>query len=167
MDLLQPQHHERCRGFFIFLTEIFAIPMETIMHTAGSTTVETLSQYVTFIKELMQSQESGIYPVLGAHGSEFFIELATGAKSTRDILLNIVIEFGEIHLDFDTCQKAIANRSDVFMNIPDSAHLIALLGLLEKAFKDTTKILHPLNSTGNYLPAWDQAISNVSFEKPF
>jgi hypothetical protein len=138
------------------------------MHTEGCSTAEILSQYVNFIKESIQPQKEGIYPVLGAHGSEFFIELATGAQITRDILLNVIIEFGEIHLDYDACKKALAKRADVFMNIPDYAHMIALLGLLEKAFGENTTILHPLDCTGDNLPGWEQAILNVtSSEKAF
>ena len=128
------------------------------MQTEGFNLIEILSQYVTFIKESIKPKEGGIYPALGAHGSEFVVELATGAKITRYILTIIVIEFGEIYLDYDACRKALANRSEVFLKVPDSAHMIAFLGLLESAFNDNTKILHPLSNTGDFLPDWEQAI---------
>lgn len=123
--------------------------------------VSKLCQYVSFIRSAMGISDSNAYLVLGASGSCFFIELATGPLLSRDILMNIHIKFDDIELNLDACEKAISNKTEIFFNIPDSAHLIALLGLLESAFNCRTTILHPLDYHGDYFPGWTQAVDQM------
>lgn len=129
-------------------------------------TIEILSQYVAFVRSIMGTENRGTYPVLGAYGPEFFIELASGPLLSREILMTFLVEFDDIELDFEDSQKAISNKTEIYLKLPDSAHLIALLGLLEKAFNSKTTILHPLDSRGNYFSGWSQAASSAS-EKSF
>lgn len=136
------------------------------MHPEKVNTIEMLSQYVAFIRTVMGTENGNIYPVLGAHGTEFFIELASGTLLKREILMTILVTFGNIELDFEGSQKAFTSKTEIYLQLPDSAHLIALLGLLEKAFNGKTTILHPLDSQGNYYPGWSQAAISVS-GKPF
>ncbi|HEY0842080.1 hypothetical protein [Methylotenera sp.] len=132
------------------------------MFETGFTAVELLNRYVSFIKKEIKTHSVNIYPILGAHGPEFFIELSSGDLISRDILLTIAIKFGETNMDYELAKQAIANHSEIYVGVLNYAYLIAFLGLLEKSFKGDTKILHPLNNTGDFLPGWNQAIAMVS-----
>lgn len=132
------------------------------MNQGKMSSIEMLSQYVIFIRRTLETKNEITYPVLGAHGAEFFVEIASGPILSREILLTILVEFDEIHLNFEDSLKAIANKSEIFIKLPDYAHLIALLGLIEGAFNGKTSVLHPLDCSGNYCSGWGSAINSVS-----
>lgn len=98
------------------------------------------------------------YPVLGAEGSEFAIEIAVGPRDSRRILKTIYVD---IRQDQITLPTDDTNRESMFV-LPEASWLIAFLRLLEYALGANTQILHPLSQYGDFLPGWHQAVTSAS-----
>lgn len=110
---------------------------------------------------------SGAYPVLGAEGTHFFIELAAGPLESRQILKTIHVEIRRKGYDQLAPQNSICVvGNEIAIILPDESFLIALVGLFQSALKTSASILHPLDSSGNFLPGWNDAVIAVSPERP-
>jgi hypothetical protein len=110
------------------------------------------------------SNQSGrAYPVLGAEGDDFFVEIADGEEfMEREILRTIYVTLEEGVTAVDE-----PGEGDFSITIPNASYLVALFALLQSALNASkAKVLHPLDSHGNYLPAWNQAVIAASVERP-
>lgn len=122
--------------------------------------MEALTNYVIDVIKLIDIKEN-IYPVLGVEGNNFFIEIATGILEDRQILKTIYVEISRASNNVKF-EEALITDNDISIEVPDESLLIALLGLFENVMSAKTKILHPLDDNGNFLPGWNQAIVTVS-----
>jgi len=105
-----------------------------------------------------------VYPVLGAEGNVFFIEISSGVMESRIIHTTIYINF-----DFTAGSESLnklAVSPEIIINLPDASYLVAMLSLFRGALGNEARILHPLDTHGNYLVGWLQPPTVVS-EKPF
>lgn len=107
-------------------------------------------------KAIGQSAGNG-YPVLGAEGSCFFVEIATGPRLQRTILKTIHIGFGTSALPTD-----MSDADDILVDLPDASYLVALLSLLQSALCSEAMVLHPLDEQGNFHKDWRQAVTAAS-----
>lgn len=135
------------------------------------------------------------YPVFGAQGQEFFVEIASGPMNGRTIHWTIYIAFGDTisldddievltdqgedgsilcrgcvltHIQYPPCfgSEAIVRLSgtEAFARLPDASGLVALLGLLGSALGKRVEATHPLDSYGDVLPGWDDALALATGE---
>ncbi|MDX9987381.1 MULTISPECIES: hypothetical protein [Thiothrix] len=137
-----------------------------------------LGQAVSSIADEFRPQ--GAYPVLGAEGSEFFVEIASGPMPTRTTHWTIYIAFGDTishdssiddggfvftRIQYPPCfgSEIILRLSDTeaFVRLPDGAWLVALLVLLRVALGKGVEATHPLDGHGDVLLGWDQALETV------
>jgi hypothetical protein len=123
--------------------------------------VEILANCVIDIIKSIDRAEKDTYPVLGAEGNKFFIEIATGIFGDRQILKTIYVEICRDSSGV-MLEDALISDNDISIGLPDESLLIALLGLFENAMNAKTMILHPLDDKGNFLPGWNQAVVTVS-----
>jgi hypothetical protein len=123
--------------------------------------VAALGNYVLSVIKSINSIEKEMYPVLGAEGSNFFIEVAVGIFESRRILKTIHVEISR-ELDNIGFEDALIADADTSIELPDESFLIALLGLFQSAMDAKAMVLHPLDNNGNFLPGWNQAVIMVS-----
>lgn len=115
------------------------------------------------VRVINNHRDSGAYPVLGAEGDQFFVEISSGAMESRIIHNTLYINFEFIAGSGNTDGLAVSPEMNI--NLPDASYLVALLSLLSAALGNEAKILHPLDPLGNYLVGWQQTLTTVS-EKP-
>ena len=130
--------------------------MEVKMTSDRANFVVSLGMFASAIAESVGSTTQS-YPVLGAEGNSFFIEIASGSEfKCRKIRKTI-------HVSFDDAGAPPLDEADadeVSVRLPDGSYLVALMSLLQKALKtEDAKILHPLNDYGDFLPSWSQAVN--------
>lgn len=101
-------------------------------------------------------QSCNAYPVLGAEGAEFFVDVCSGPMVDRLIHRTIHVSFEDSQVGgyFNT----ITENAEETIRLPNASHLIAFLFLLSAALRAEMKVLHPLDFNGNYLPGWHEAI---------
>ena len=121
--------------------------------------VAALGDYVASVMMQISDREARLYPVLGAEGNQFFIEVATGSVESRRILKTIRLE---IQRGLDVLEPPLHAGEESTVTIPNESFLIALLGLFQTAMNANALILHPLNNRGDYLPGWNEAIIALS-----
>jgi len=127
--------------------------------------VVALGHYVLTVIKSINSIEKEIYPVLGAEGNMFFIEVAVGIFESRRILKTIHVEISR-GIDGIGFEDELIVDDDTFIELPNESFLIALLGLFQAAMDAKATILHPLDNNGNYLVGWNQAVITVSSNTP-
>lgn len=128
--------------------------------------LKELAAFVVELRHRIAQVPQEPYPVLGAEGDAFIIEIASGPLREREILSNFIIE---IKGDRSHSLPNLGEREDIreFMIVlPDFAHVIALVGLFERALRSRTVILHPLTSSGDFLPGWDEASELIAAWMP-
>jgi len=105
------------------------------------------------------------YPVLGAIGGDFFLEISSGTLRDRRILTTIYVtmgrEFALASLQPDGWHEE-GIRDEIHIGLPDASHVIALAGLMEKSLGAGSFILHPLTCRGDFLDGWDDAVAIVT-----
>lgn len=125
----------------------------------------TLVEYVTALRRHEFCRGDGCYPVLGSNGDEFVLEIAEGSFSDRVIKRSIYVSLECSEPAIVSVQR-LGEFEDA-VRLPDAAHLIALLGMLERTFRREVKVLHPLDQRGDYMPGWSQALCAIAAETPF
>lgn len=101
------------------------------------------------------------YPVLGAEGSEFFVDICTGQMPSRSILNTLHIEFS--HDDTETSWSASEPLPKALtVCLPDPSFMVALLALLGAALGNGLEVMHPLDACGNYFDGWAECIKTFS-----
>ena len=63
-------------------------------------------------------------------------------------------------LEFGSITQYYLNK-EVYVTLPDQSFMFGLIDLLEKALNCPTKILFPLNDSGDFYPDWEEAESFV------
>lgn len=118
----------------------------------------SLGKFAAAVTKDVGPNNSRCYPVLGAEGGDFFIEISSGPDFMHRRICKT------IYASFDASTNlGKADAEEVMVTLPDASYLVALLSLLQKALNTTdTKILHPLDHCGNYLPTWNQAVIAAS-----
>ena len=126
-----------------------------------STVLADLGGYAANIASAV-NHEKGIYPVFGAEGNEFIIEIAVGPRDRRRILKTIYVEIRREQMALPASGDT---SNEHMLLLPDESLLIALLGLFEYALGANTQILHPLNCAGDFLSGWHQAVIAASAQR--
>lgn len=96
----------------------------------------------------------GCYPVIGAEGDDWFIEISQGELMSRKILATLFVNVGE-----GTALPQVGSGvTEYHLAVPQAAHVLGFIGLLEKALGTRSAILHPLTMSGDYFPDWQPAL---------
>lgn len=110
------------------------------------------------VKAIRQSVAvPGCYPVIGAEGDDWFIEISQGELMSRKILATLFVSVGEAL----EVPSAIGGGQDYRLIVPQAAHVIGFIGLLEKALGTRSAILHPLTTSGDYFADWQPALDSL------
>lgn len=101
------------------------------------------------------------YPVLGAEGPEFFVDICTGPMPSRSILNTLHIEFSlEVP---ETPWKAPEYLTKALtIRLPDPSFMVALLALLGGALGNGLEVMHPLDACGNYFDGCAECVKAFS-----
>lgn len=126
--------------------------------------IVALGDYVIKLMSAIAWEGTRPYPVLGAEGNEFFIDIAAGPFESRRILKTIRIEIHE-NLEQPVLPDLLSRCDELSIFLPDAALLIGLVGLLQQKLNASTQMLHPLDERGDFLPGWTQTITMISLEK--
>lgn len=100
----------------------------------------------------------GCYPALGAEGGDWFIALATGLAEDRHIHVTLYISPVEGRLSIPNVHHG---DEELHVALPEAAHLVGLVALLERATGERCMVLTPLMSDGNHFPEWKRALARV------
>lgn len=132
------------------------------MHREQNEPLVALGEFVAEFVSTTRRENVPHYPVLGAEGRDFFIEVATGPFETRQILRTVYVELQD-DLERPVLPSLAGTDDDSFsIALPNAAFLIGLVGFFQRALDAHAVILHPLNSNGNFLPKWNQAVIAAS-----
>ena len=117
-----------------------------------------LAQFALRIKLTLGNVDA--YPAIGATGKQSFIEIAQGSMSVRTILATIYVDFGD-ELRLDSLETFPEDREAIII-LPEHAHSIGFVRLLETVFGNPCRVLHPLDSRGDFFPDWREALNVFS-----
>lgn len=135
------------------------------MSSEKTLAVAALGNHIARVIAAIDTREGGLYPVLGAEGRDFFIEIAVGSLESRRILKTIHIKT-QNGLEHPVLPNMLSADDEVSIIIPNASLLIALVGLLQLALKANALILHPLDDRGDFLPGWNDAVMAASSGMP-
>lgn len=118
---------------------------------------------ISIIKELVSDAHSSLnkedcYPVFGAIGNTFIVEIAQDSVEKRNILKTFYID---IKHDLQTEILIKGNPytdEEILISMKHEYLLIAMLCLMKASFGTPPYILHPLNDRGDYLYGWEYGI---------
>ena len=102
--------------------------------------------------------KEGCYPVFGAIGNTFILEIVQEAVEKRNILKTFYID---IKHDLQTEMLIKGNPyadEEILISMKHEYLLIAMLYLMKATFGTPPYILHPLNDRGDYLYGWGYGI---------
>lgn len=119
--------------------------------------IVVLGNYVARIVSATERGKMSLYPVLGAEGRDFFIDLAAGPFGSRQILKTVHIEIRD-DLEQPEFLGSPSSDKEIFISLPNAAFLIGLVGLFQRALATQAMFLHPLDDRGDFLTGWDEAI---------
>lgn len=134
------------------------------MHSEQGQPVVALGDFVAGVVSAINSGAAPLYPVLGAEGHDFFIEVAAGPFESRQILKTARVEIRE-ELDHPVLPEVPNTEDEVVIFLPTAAFLVGLLGLFQQALNAGALILHPLDDCGDFLPGWNQAVIAAASKK--
>lgn len=120
-----------------------------------------LGGYVASVVSALEYKKMALYPVLGAEGRDFFIDVAAGPFESRQILKTVHVEI-RADLDQPVFVDTAGSNDEIFIGLPNAAFLIGLVGLFQRALAAPALVLHPLDDRGDFLTGWDQAVSASS-----
>ena len=125
-----------------------------------------MARFVSALRKLVTEDPTvrNPYPVLGAAGFDFFLEIADGAFRDRRIITTIHITLGNKYTDNIPPISIWADGipEEIQIGLPDASQVIALAGLLEKSLGAGTAMLHPLTRFGDFLEGWADAVAAVT-----
>jgi hypothetical protein len=118
--------------------------------------IPTLSRFAFGFASDLRGQ--GCYPVMGAEGKYFFVDICAGPMSDR-------VTHKIIHLHFEPIEEPDDEFSfqdfESIIQVSKASDVIAFVFLLSTALGAETKILHPLAENGDFFPAWEDAVAIV------
>lgn len=118
-----------------------------------------IGQFVARLKSILRASANA-YPVIGASGNQTFLEIAYGPMETRIILVTIYVDIArELHLE---AMDVLPCGREIFVAVPNQAHLIGFLRLLEAGFGNPCQVLHPLDEQGDFFTDWQDALNSFS-----
>jgi hypothetical protein len=98
------------------------------------------------------------YPVFGAIGNTFMVEIAQGPIERRNILKTFYIDIKHnLQTEILIENKTYADE-EILISIKHEYLLIAMLYITKSIFEQSPYILHPLNARGNYPYGWEYGI---------
>jgi hypothetical protein len=134
------------------------------MSPTDKQTIMTLAQFIKIIIVPLIETYQDAYPVLGAEGDTFFVEVAEGPMASRELLTTIYLEFGTVHslpeLDPESKSK------EVWITITDASMVIATIQLVQAGLGKPAILLHPLDGNGDFLKGWSEAVTLLEVAKP-
>lgn len=123
----------------------------------------SLGHFAAAIAKSAHPQKNTFVPVLGAECDNFYIQICEGT----DFIGRKVHKIIHVDIDVNNFQIGSPDGIEITVAVPDAAHLIALLSLLQQALNASqTKIHHPLDNYGDHLPHWELALMAASPQMP-
>lgn len=118
-----------------------------------------LGHFAADIAKALCPRVANVFPVLGAEGDNFFIQICEG----DDFVGRKVHKIIHVGLDVHDYIIGAADGIEVSITLPDASCLIALMSLLQQALNTQhIRIHHPLDDYGDFLPYWDIALTAAS-----
>ena len=123
----------------------------------------SLGQFAAAVAGAARLHKGEFFPALGAEGDNFYIQICEGTNFIGRKVHKI------IHVDIDVNNFRIGSPDgiEITVAVPDAAHLIALLSLLQQALNASQIKIHlPLDDYGDHLPHWELALIAASPQMP-
>ena len=123
----------------------------------------SLGQFAAAVAKTSSLNENNFFPVLGAEGDNFYIQICEGT----DFIGRKVHKIIHVDIDASNFRHGSPDGIEITVALPDAAHLIALVSLLQQALNASQiKIHHPLDDYGDHLPYWELALMAASPQMP-
>lgn len=129
------------------------------MRIATTQALVSLGQFAAAVAKTLDHDQNNVFPVLGAEGDNFYIQICSGEDFVGRKVLKI------IHVEFDPLEANIGSAEpiEVMVTLPDASHLVALLSLLQIALSTKRVMIHhPLDGYGDHLLMWDRSMLAAS-----
>lgn len=123
----------------------------------------SLGQFAAAVAGSARLHKGEFFPVLGAEGDNFYVQICEGMNFIGRKVHKI------IHIDIDASnfRHGSPDGIEITVALPDAAHLIALVSLLQQALNASqVKFHHPLDDYGDNLPYWELALMAASSQMP-
>lgn len=123
----------------------------------------SLGQFAAAVAGSARLHKGEFFPVLGAEGDSFYVQICVGMNFIGRKVHKI------IHIDIDASnfRHGSPDGIEITVVLPDAAHLIALVSLLQQALNASQFKFHlPLDDYGDHLPYWELALMAASPQMP-
>lgn len=133
------------------------------MSFANTNPLVSLGQFAAAVAGSARLHKGEFFPVLGAEGDSFYVQICEGMNFIGRKVHKI------IHVDIDASnfRHGSPDEIEITVVLPDAAHLIALVSLLQQALNASHVKFHlPLDDYGDHLPCWELALMAASPQMP-
>ncbi len=122
-----------------------------------------LGQFAAAVARNTQRHKGKLFPVLGAEGDNFYIQICEGMNFIGRKVHRII----HVDTDANNFRHGAPEGIEITVTVPDAAHVIALVSLLQQAMNACQiRIHHPLDDYGDHLPYWELALMAASPQMP-